>query len=382
MVRKLLTLIFMLLICYPAAAQETTPESPLVFRLEDFTVDFGDFVTDAQITYPAEGNEPFPTVILIHGSTPADMDFSVMGFDGTIVSTIFKDIAEYLPTRGVAVIRYNKHYVSGFNQVDTENYATITLPQLVADAGKVLDSALENPLVDAERIFIYGWSEGSVVGSQLAVERVDDVAGLILQGAVGLSFRETFAAQITDVTVPYLRTFAADGLVNIPVIQQALFGDGGLVAKGNLFYFVDQAQAQLGQFIVNPEIDTNGDETISLDDEFLPAVDSLLDAAFAPEGFFSIYAETGIPIPTAQADKLLFPVLILQGENDANTTARGAQVLYDALTEAGNADVTLNLYPGLGHSLGAAETIIDDSFRPIDPQPMADTADWVLSHSS
>lgn len=385
--RKLLILTLMLLVAglYPAAAQESTPEATaeIAVQHQDFTVDLGDFVTDAQITYPIEGDGPFPTVILVHGSTPADMDFDVMGFDGSIISSIFKDIAEYLPTRGIAVVRYNKHYVSGFNQVDMEKYGTITLPQLVADVESVLDATLENPLVDAEHVFIYGWSEGSVTGSQAAVERADDVAGLILQGAVGLPFGETFAAQITDVAVPYLRTFAPDGLITIPVLQQALFSDeGGLLAKGNLFYFIDQEAAMRGEFIVNPELDTNQDGAISLDDEFLPVVDGMMEAALKPDGMFSIYGDASVPGPTDNTDQLTMPVLILQGENDANTPARGAQVLADALTEAGNEDVTLNVYPGLGHSLGAAETLIADSFRPIDPQPMADTADWVLAHSS
>jgi uncharacterized protein len=65
--------------------------------------------------------------------------------------------------------------------------------------------------------------------------------------------------------------------------------------------------------------------------------------------------------------------LILQGENDANTSADGARDLDKALKNAH----TLKLYPNLGHSLGKASSLIDDRFRPMDAQPIQDVVDWL-----
>lgn len=86
---------------------------------EALTIDFGDFQSKAELTFPANGKGPFPTVILIPGSGPEDMNASVYAYSEAslqhpvLLSHIFRDIAEYLSARGVAVLRYNKHYVSG-----------------------------------------------------------------------------------------------------------------------------------------------------------------------------------------------------------------------------------------------------------------------------
>lgn len=71
------------------------------------------------------------------------------------------------------------------------------------------------------------------------------------------------------------------------------------------------------------------------------------------------------------------PVLILQGENDGNVNARYAIQLDTALRAAGNTQVTLKLYPGLGHSLGPAADITRDVFAPMAAPPMNDMAAWM-----
>jgi uncharacterized protein len=41
----------------------------------DLVIDLGDGVkTNAQLTFPTEGNGPFPAVLLVHGSGPNDMN--------------------------------------------------------------------------------------------------------------------------------------------------------------------------------------------------------------------------------------------------------------------------------------------------------------------
>src|SRR5678815_2443292 len=63
---------------------------------EDFTVDFGDFRARAQLTYPEAGAAPFPLVILVAGSGPADLDVTIAGQDGQVSSRLFRDISDYL----------------------------------------------------------------------------------------------------------------------------------------------------------------------------------------------------------------------------------------------------------------------------------------------
>ena len=64
-------------------AQDATPlATPLSEAVErvPLTIDFGDFEAAAELTYPATGEGPFPAVVLIPGSGPYDMDFTIRDF--------------------------------------------------------------------------------------------------------------------------------------------------------------------------------------------------------------------------------------------------------------------------------------------------------------
>jgi len=157
-------------------------------RSEMLHLNFGDFQARAALLYPAGTVGGSPTVILIPGSTPEDMNADISARPGAPpLSHIFLDIARYLTPRGVAVLRYNKHYVTSATQInDQRYYATLTLPRMLQDAERVLQTAEADPHVDCRRIFLYGWSEGSTVAAALAV-RHPELAGLIVQGPVAVS---------------------------------------------------------------------------------------------------------------------------------------------------------------------------------------------------
>ncbi|HEU4742442.1 MAG TPA: alpha/beta fold hydrolase [Meiothermus sp.] len=350
------------------------------------TLNFGDFQSKAELTYPAQGG-PFPTVILIHGSTPMDMDAGVFGRgpNGQPVklSAIFKDISEFLSARGFAVLRYNKHYVSGPGQADFQSfYSKLTLQQMLADAQTALEAAKANPKVDKRKIFLYGWSEGSTVAAALAAQH-PELAGLVVQGPVALPWRDLFAYQIEQVGLPYLSNFAQDGKVTDATLVAALQGNGGLVAQSVLNYIADPQAFQQGRIAINPTLDTNKNGALDLASELSPQVfGRMLDAAFSPQGFFTIYAPgRALPTATEQAPSLKMPVLILQGANDANVPAQGARALDEALAKSGNPRHLLKIYEGLGHSLGTASSPLDDNFRPIQTAPLQDLAAWLTERS-
>lgn len=348
---------------------------------QSVTLDFGDFQSKGEWTYPKGVKGPLPAVILIHGSAAADMDYTKLDRQGQLKSSVFADLAQALSQRGIAVLRYNKHYVSGPGQVDYDRYVKADLNTFLKDAGTALAAAGKNPRVNPKNIFLYGWSEGSVVASALATQH-PELRGLILQGPVVLPFRQASQAQFSDVQLPYLRQLAPQGL-NETNLEAAYNGPGGSVARGVFQYLVDwQAVAGVPpRYRVSPDFDTNGDGTLDLDREVVPGMVRALDAAYTPQGVYRIYAPgRALPIVTQQVPKLKLPVLVLQGENDANTPAKYLSALQDAFKTAGT-DATVKRYPGLGHSLGPAKSLIDDDFRPIAAQPMQDAADWVLAHS-
>jgi uncharacterized protein len=375
-------LLLILLAACSSVPSVLTPAASVLSDIEreSLTVDLGDFQTKAELTYPTDGDGVYPTVILLHGSAAADMDYHRYSSwnQQELLSHNFLDIANYLTPRGFAVLRYNKHYVSAPNEVDWERYSqNITLRQLLKDAENVLAVAKSNPHVDSEQLFILGWSEGSVIGAALAAQH-PELAGLILQGPATLPFRDITQGQVLEVGVPYLRSFTSGGLVTRESIEKAIAGPGGEVAKGSMWYFLDPAAFERGVFTIHTRLDQNGDGAISIDDEFLPVLDKMLDIDFDVAQYGR---DMVLPSTTQQAANIKVPVLVLQGENDSATLEKDVYHLMEKLQSAGHPDFQLIIYPGLGHSLGSADSLIDDNFRPIDQEPLEDLVIWLREHT-
>lgn len=361
------------------SAGRPVPERPV--QRVNTSLDFGDFTSAAQWTYPAVTTGRLPAVLLIHGSTPADMNFTVTGPDGQPLSHIFADLSEGLSRQGIAVLRYNKHYVSGPGKVDYQSfYGKADLNTFLSDAEVALKAMKANPRIDPQRIYVYGWSEGSTVAAALAVKH-PELAGLILQGPVTLPWAELFDKQLTDVQLPYLKQVVPGGLTNAN-LTTAYTGPGGLVALSALSYTLNQESLMAGKYELNLDaFDQNKNETVELETEYLPGTRLVLKYLIeTPQAPLNIYsAARALPVTTAQAASLKVPVLVLQGEHDANTPAQYLSVLTDAL-KVNAVPTTVKLYPGLGHSLGKAASIIGDNFQPIDSQPIIDTARWIKAH--
>ncbi len=336
---------------------------------QDLTLQLGDFQSKAQLTYPSKPTGLLPAVLLIHGSTPMDMNATVQS-NGQTVSSIFKQLSDGLSQRGFAVLRYNKRYVTGAGQADVARYYGLRLQDFLADARVALRALQTNPRIDPTKNFVYGWSEGSPIAAQLTLEN-PNIKGLIVQGGVVYSYAQTFQQQFSRVGIPYLSQFAKNGLINIEGVVKALTGDGGLLAVSQAFYLLDQTSTP-SKPKLNAFMDKNKDGLVDLELEAKPVVNEWMRDA--SNSFLGIYAsELALPGLIQLAPKLETPTLILQGENDANISAEGARDLDKALKNIH----TLKLYPNLGHSLGEASSLIDDRFRPMNPQPIQDMADWL-----
>lgn len=345
---------------------------------------FDDWSAQGEITYPADGLGPFPTVILVHGSGITDMDHTILDMDYMtgqvrVLSANFADIADYLSANGFAVVRYNKRFVNGPNNGDFIRYNTeLTLQALAEDLITVVESVKSHSAVDPDAIYLYGWSEGSTVAAHVATVEAD-LAGLILQTPVVFPWKENFEYQMYDVGISYLRGVLADSGLGNDDLYPVLLGDGGIVAKSILNYVVDPMAAQTGTLKINPALDVNGDGQLDLDGELIDGLAQVLQFAFSDMGYFRMYQpHRALPVLLDQVEKINLPVLILQGSNDANTPAHGAQQLADALKKAG-VDVTLHMYDGLGHSLGPAKDVVADNFAPIDEEPLQDLVAWLSS---
>ena len=236
-------------------------------------------------------------------------------------------------------------------------YGKLTMRDLLADARTALNAAAAQPGVDAARVYVYGWSEGSVIAATLALEV--KARGLIVQGPVVNDFTSTFARQFERVGIPFLTPYAQGGKLDLPGLMQSFQGNSSRLAKAQGQLLFDRTST-LEKPVLSTFLDTNKDGMIDLKAEALPAITAYCGAVMAQNPLYA--PATSLPTLGTLAPQLNLPVLILQGGNDGNIDPADAQALNTALAEAGKADHTLKMYPGLGHSLGKAASVTQNDF--------------------
>jgi len=349
-----------------ALDQETTLHREL-------EIDLGNgVITDAQLTYPSIGEGPFPAVLLIQGSGTVDMNGYTPAFvTGTgNPSKPLQQIAEYLSERGFAVLRYNKRGV-GLNStlLNQEVFMNATFQTLMQDAETALSVLMEQGEVDTNDITIIGHSEGAIIAPRIACE-VSEVKRIILLGVASHNLRDILEFQIVDRKAAYLEKVLdedQDGLISIQ--EMISNGDSDILLPVPDFTLIENST---GEWLFPPGIDWDGDGFMSIHEEFEPRQRSYLELVTNPEYPISIWYRSHYDLdPTLDMiGKVSCSILILQGENDAQTPLSEAFLLEQRLMQIKHSDHTLRTYPGLGHS-----------FYPVDgwKQPMGPIQEYVLS---
>ncbi|WP_237078153.1 alpha/beta hydrolase family protein [Myxococcus xanthus] len=161
------------------------------FRGEEVTVGQEPFLLKGTLTVPV-GKGPFPGVVLVHGSGPHDRDVRFGP------NALFKDLAEGLSSRGIAVLRYDKRtfqykepFASGIS-IDDE---------VVVDAVSAMGVLKARPEVDAARVFVVGHSLGALLAPEIAL-RSAPVAGAVLLAPPGRPMWELIPAQLRYLGAP------------------------------------------------------------------------------------------------------------------------------------------------------------------------------------
>lgn len=332
-------------------------------------LDLAGFESRAELTLPADA-PPRAGVLLIHGATPADMDFTVRGFDGTVKSHILKAIAEHLSAAGFAVLRYNKRHVQGAGRVDYAAFGGLSLADLLDDAGVALDALIAADAMHGKPVFVYGWSEGSLLAGALAARR-DDLAGLILQGAVADPAAGVFRWQVARVTADFVEQLTGSEKITGASARRVFISDAGMLVKGYVGMALDPA-AGAARPQINRALDQDGDGAVSLRGELAPLMEMQANTYLPPRADFPVR-----PLLELTDTLGALPVLILHGENDANVPLDHGRRLAGAI----GANATFIAYPGLGHSLGTAAAIPLDDFQPIAPAPLHDMTEWLKNGS-
>jgi dienelactone hydrolase len=136
-----------------AAPYETPPYSqPDSFSSRDISVGADEWKLPGTLTVP-NGKGPWPAVVLVHGSGANDRDESVGGVK------VFRDLAEGLTSRGIAVLRYDKRTKVYPQKCAADPNFTMTR-ETVEDAVAAAALLRKQDGVDPQRVFVLGHSQG------------------------------------------------------------------------------------------------------------------------------------------------------------------------------------------------------------------------------
>lgn len=279
------------------------------------------------LTMPA-GEGPFPAVVLIHGSGPNDRDETI----GALKP--FRDIAEDLAERGIAVYRFDKRTLVFGKEMAADRDVTL-IEECVADAAEAVQLLAAQEKIDRERIFVLGHSLGGTAVPAINRElknRPVQARGYILMAP---------GARRLDIIMREQYDFLA-GLAPELAAER------------------DAAAAELDRL--------NDPDSLQEDD--------VVAGAYAAYWKWLIsYDVVGL------AAEITAPCLLLQGEEDYQVTMEDFRLFRDALGEKEN--WTFRSYPGLVHvfihGLKTDGPAVYQSNERMDRNVTADVADFILT---
>ena len=294
------------------------------FDIEETTLETEDCLMEGAVTVPDVENE-VPGVVLVHGSGPADMDQTTKG------SKPFKDIAEGLATRGIAVFRYDKRTYACSNAVQPSEYTLDSV--CVDDALLAVEQMRSVPAVDPDRTFVVGLSLGALAAPRIA-DRDGELAGTVSLAAPGRSFYEIFIDQYEHL---------------------ATVGE----------YEWDRMDSQYEEWSDRIDRIRNGD--------YQPG-----DNVLGYPGAFWTSIDEYAHFETARGVDA--PMLFLQGDRDYQVSLqKDFELWQEELTD--RPDTSFESYDGLNHlfQYGEGASVNPEYFlhNPVDQAVVADIAEWV-----
>ena len=356
-------------------------------KYRNMVIDLGDGVkTGAQLTLPAVGNGPFPGVLLIHGSGPADMN-ETLG-----IAKPFWEISEYLSERGFAVLRYDKRGIGeGGTIINTSIWGNTTINDLIEDSKKALNVLMQQPEVDPKRISLVGHSEGTIIAPRVAIDNSTNVKNIVLMGIAAQNALDLEYYQDVLAPVEYAHQVVDENHTGLISVQQIAKDPTLLTSliKFNIGKYPNPSDTEAMSGAFAKEFDTN--DFISIDEQLEPVLTKRYENHTSNmtnlecnqlecARWFQSYANLIPPLSVIGNVSNSTGILMLNGENDSQTPVEQAFLFQQRLTDVKHPDHTLITYPDLGHLFYPSPQMSTLS-GPIPQYVLADLYSWLESHS-
>lgn len=288
------------------------------------------------LSIPTQTGGLFPAVVLVHGSGPLNMDEKIGN------NYPFKDLAEGLSKKEIAVLRYDKRtFIYGKEMRDRTEISV--KEEVIEDA--ILASVLlrKDSRIDSERIFIIGHSMGGMLSP-----RIDDeggnFTGLIIMGGSTRKLEDIIIEQNNEVLKSLNRLLQVIARKQISKLSSKL---------ENIYNMSDEE-----------------------------AKSTLVLGKYGRAYYFKEMGEHPLADYLSPLNK---PMLILQGEKDFHVSIEKDFNQYKELLKE-KQNVTFKLYPNLNHLFmhfiyGKIQKARKEYkvAQHIDEQVINDISDWILS---
>src|SRR5690606_10195194 len=180
----------------PAAARapdySAPPDAP--FTAEEVTVEADGYTLAGTLLIPRQASGPHPAALTITGSGQQTRD-SALPIPGLEDYAPFRQIAETLASRGIAVLRVDDRGVGG--STGAETLANATSSSFADDVRAQLRFLRSRADIDGDRIALIGHSEGALIAPMVAVGD-SAVAALVLLAGTALPGDSVLREQLAD----------------------------------------------------------------------------------------------------------------------------------------------------------------------------------------
>lgn len=297
--------------------------------IQEVAIEFGkkNLKLPGILTIPTN-SQKHPVVILVHGSGPNDRDQTIGP------NKPFRDIAWGLAERDIASLRYDKRtlvHPDQFSNQFTVYDETIEDALLAVEYLKTLDN------IDSSAIFVLGHSLGGMLMPRIA-EKSPDARGFIIISAPVTPLEDLLVEQIKYIA-------EVDGVISTEEKESIIR--------------TERVQAKIKKII---EQTATADELLGIN----------------PEYWLDLHGYN----PAELAQKIIKPLIIIQGERDYQITMKEFQLWQEILGQRDNVDYIS--YPGLNHILiaGTGKSQPQEYYIPgqVAQNLIEDLASWVKNN--
>lgn len=274
-------------------------------------------------------------VVMSSGSGPQDRDETLFGFK------IFKVIAEYLASQGIASFRYDDRGVGN----STGDFVNSTLADHTHDLEGILSYFEKHKNYQFDQFTLFGHSQGGIISAKVAAEK-ETVNKLILMASPAVPLIEVVLAQVR---LDYLSSNLEREIVEAEVsahnrLMRALLSNQN--SKEELDFYKETYKRILVK--QQPEL-------IEKESELNTAVDQKANELKVIYNLPSLKSFLQYD-PVQDLEKLNIPVLALIGGNDAQVSIEQNKDRMESAFLRANTAYDLRVFNAANHLFQEAET--------------------------